>query len=201
MTIELDEFLDWINCKDRNMTRWVSNYFIKKGIPRRLISIEEINTYSSEQGVFEQGVLEQAKNYFSSIRHQNSSEEKLPKMKQSWAQYCRRKKGIKRSHPVYVDDSTHKVLASIKKEHGLDNLGQSVGLIIEGILHRRKILRLEKDKASLNRQLNNFDLLKTKTQQKEEQLEEIRNKISSLEERNLMLTKALEQLSILLKHQ
>ncbi|NNN45998.1 MULTISPECIES: hypothetical protein [unclassified Vibrio] len=60
---------------------------------------------------------------------------------------------------------------------------------------RREILRLEKDNYSLNEKLENFSLLKAKYRQQRDQLEEIRNKVDSLEERNLMLTKALEHLT------
>ncbi|MDS1911103.1 hypothetical protein [Vibrio parahaemolyticus] len=190
MTKEMDDFRDWVNFKNQKMTRWVTDYFVKKGITRRLPSIEDITTCSQEKGI-----LEQAEHYFSSMRDQVSKQEKLSKMKKSWAQYSRRKKGTKRVHTVYVDDSTHKVLESIKKKKGLDNLGQSVESIINGTAFRREILRLEKDNYSLNEKLENFSLLKAKYRQQRDQLEEIRNKVDSLEERNLMLTKALEQLT------
>ncbi|WP_044366079.1 hypothetical protein [Vibrio fluvialis] len=189
MTKEMDDFRDWVNFKNQKMTRWVTDYFVKKGITRRLPSIEHITTYSQEKGI-----LEQAEHYFSSMRDQVSKQEKLSKMKKSWAQYSRRKKGTKRVHTVYVDDSTHKVLESIKKKKGLDNLGQSVESIINGTAFRREILRLEKDNYSLNEKLENFSLLKAKYRQQRDQLEEMRNKIDSLEKRNITLTTTIEQL-------
>lgn len=189
MTKEMDDFRDWVNFKNQKMTRWVTDYFVKKGITRRLPSIEDITTYSQEKGI-----LEQAEHYFSSMRDQVSKQEKLSKMKKSWAQYSRRKKGTKRVHTVYVDDSTHKVLESIKKKKGLDNLGQSVESIINGTAFRREILRLEKDNYSLNEKLENFSLLKAKYRQQRDQLEEMRNKIDSLEKRNITLTTTIEQL-------
>ncbi|HHC6483792.1 hypothetical protein [Vibrio parahaemolyticus] len=105
----------------------------------------------------------------------------------------------KKVHTVYVDEDTYKILKTIKKRNRLDNLGQSVESIIKGTAHRKEMLRLERDNDLLNKKLEGFNFLKTKSSQQEVQLEEVRNKVGSLEEGNLMLTKALAQLASSLK--
>lgn len=187
---EIDDFKKWVNFKNKKMTQWVTEYFTKKGIPKSLPSVDDILTTSRQQNI-----LEQAEHYFSRIPEPALRKEKFSNMKKSWAQYCRRKTGAKKVHTVYVDDKTHTALKKVKKKYRLDNLGQAVGSIIDGTALKREIRRLERDNDLLNKKLESYDLLKTKSRQKEGQLEEMRNKVDSLEERNLMLTKALEQLT------
>ncbi|HHF2905986.1 TPA: hypothetical protein ACPJZ5_003804 [Vibrio diabolicus] len=190
MNKEIDDFRNWVNFQNKKMAKWVTEYFIKKGIPRRLPSVDNIIT-----NPLEQSILEQADHYFSRIEDKALRQEKLSKMKKSWAQYCRRTKGAKRVHTVYVDDKTHTVLKTIKKKEQLDNLGQSVESIIDGTALKREIRRLERDNDLLNKKLESYNLLKTKSRQQEVQLEEMRNKIDSLEKRNITLTTTIEQLA------
>lgn len=187
---EIDDFKNWVNFKNKKMTQWLTEYFIKKGIPKSLPSVDEIIT-----NPLQQSILKQAEHYFSRIPEPALRKEKLSNMKKSWAQYYRRKTGAKKVHTVYVDDKTHTTLKNVKKKYRLDNLGQAVGSIIDGTALKREIRRLERDNDLLNKKLESYDLLKTKSRQKESQLEEMRNKVDSLEERNLMLTKALERLT------
>ncbi len=190
MNKEIDDFMKWVNFKNKKMTQWVTEYFIKKGIPESLPSIDYILTISRQQSI-----LEQAEHYFSKTAGPALRKEKLSNMKKSWAQYCRRKTRAKKAHTVYVDEKTYKILKTIKKKNGLDNLGQSVESILMGTAHRREMLRLESDNDLLNKKLKDFDLLKTINRQQEAQLEEMRNKIDSLEIRNIKLTTTIEQLA------
>ncbi|MEZ9049423.1 hypothetical protein AB6E87_08845 [Vibrio sp. 10N.247.311.64] len=194
MSKEVDSFREWANFKNKKMVQWLAQYFVKKGIPKKLPSVEDINTYSQENGV-----LEQAEHYFFRIEDQALRQEKLSMMKKSWAQYSRRTKGDNSVHTVYVDDSTHKVLKTIKKKERLNNLGQSVESIIDGTAFKREIRRLENANDLLHQQLKDLPILQESNRQQEIQLREMRDKTESLEQRNLMLTKALEQLASSLK--
>ncbi|WP_114634195.1 hypothetical protein [Vibrio splendidus] len=192
MSKEVDSFREWANFKNKKMVQWLAQYFVKKGIPKKLPSVEDINTYSQEDGI-----LEQAE--FFRIEDQALRQEKLSMMKKSWAQYSRRTKGDNSVHTVYVDDSTHKVLKTIKKQERLNNLGQSVESIIDGTAFKREIRRLENANDLLHNQLKDFPILQESNRKQEIQLREMRDKTESLEQRNLMLTKALEQLVSSLK--
>ncbi|WP_154723816.1 hypothetical protein [Vibrio cyclitrophicus] len=194
MSKEIDSFREWANFKNKKMVQWLAQYFVKKGIPKKLPSVEDINTYSQEDGI-----LEQAEHYFFRIADQALRQEKLSMMKKSWAQYSRRTKGDNSVHTVYVDDSTHKVLKTIKKQKRLNNLGQSVESIIDGTAFKREIRRLENANDLLHNQLKDFPILQESNRKQEIQLREMRDKTESLEQRNLMLTKALEQLVSSLK--
>ncbi|MFA0626651.1 hypothetical protein AB4589_02295 [Vibrio sp. 10N.222.49.A3] len=194
MSKEVDSFREWANFKNKKMVQWLAQYFVKKGIPKKLPSVEDINTYSQEDGI-----LEQAEHYFFRIEDQALRQEKLSMMKKSWAQYSRRTKGDNSVHTVYVDDSTHKVLKTIKKKERLNNLGQSVESIIDGTAFKREIRRLENANDLLHQQLKDLPILQESNRQQEIQLREMRDKTESLEQRNLMLTKALEQLASSLK--
>ncbi|OEF41171.1 hypothetical protein BCU24_06640 [Vibrio cyclitrophicus] len=194
MSKEVDSFREWANFKNKKMVQWLAQYFVKKGIPKKLPSVEDINTYSQEDGI-----LEQAEHYFFRIEDQALRQEKLSMMKKSWAQYSRRTKGDNSVHTVYVDDSTHKVLKTIKKQERLNNLGQSVESIIDGTAFKREIRRLENANDLLHNQLKDFPILQESNRKQEIQLREMRDKTESLEQRNLMLTKALEQLVSSLK--
>ncbi|CAK3065684.1 MULTISPECIES: hypothetical protein [Vibrio] len=194
MSKEVDSFRVWANFKNKKMVQWLAQYFVKKGIPKKLPSVEDINTYSQEDGI-----LEQAEHYFFRIEDQALRQEKLSMMKKSWAQYSRRTKGDNSVHTVYVDDSTHKVLKTIKKQERLNNLGQSVESIIDGTAFKREIRRLENANDLLHNQLKDFPILQESNRKQEIQLREMRDKTESLEQRNLMLTKALEQLVSSLK--
>ncbi len=194
MSKEVDSFREWANFKNKKMVQWLAQYFVKKGIPKKLPSVEDINTYSQEDGI-----LEQAEHYFFRIEDQALRQEKLSMMKKSWAQYSRRTKGDNSVHTVYVDDSTHKVLKAIKKKERLNNLGQSVESIIDGAAFKREIRRLENANDLLHNQLKDLPILKESNRKQEIQLREMRDKTESLEQRNLMLTKALEQLASSLK--
>ena len=194
MSKEIDSFREWANFKNKKMVQWLAQYFVKKGIPKKLPSVEDINTYSQEDSI-----LEQAEHYFFRIEDQALRQEKLSMMKKSWAQYSRRTKGDNSVHTVYVDDSTHKVLKTIKKQERLNNLGQSVESIIDGTAFKREIRRLENANDLLHNQLKDLPILKESNRKQEIQLREMRDKTESLEQRNLMLTKALEQLASSLK--
>ena len=194
MSKEIDSFREWANFKNKKMVQWLAQYFVKKGIPKKLPSVEDINTYSQEDGI-----LEQAEHYFFRIADQALRQEKLSMMKKSWAQYSRRTKGDNSVHTVYVDDSTHKVLKTIKKQKRLKNLGQSVESIIDGTAFKREIRRLENANDLLHNQLKDLPILQESNRKQEIQLREMRDKTESLEQRNLMLTKALEQLVSSLK--
>ena len=194
MSKEVDSFREWANFKNKKMVQWLAQYFVKKGIPKKLPSVEDINTYSQEDGI-----LEQAEHYFFRIEDQALRQEKLSMMKKSWAQYSRRTKGDNSVHTVYVDDSTHKVLKTIKKQERLNNLGQSVESIIDGTAFKREIRRLENANDLLHNHLKDLPILKESNRKQEIQLREMRDKTESLEQRNLMLTKALEQLVSSLK--
>ncbi|MEZ8727111.1 hypothetical protein [Vibrio cyclitrophicus] len=194
MSKEVDSFREWANFKNKKMVQWLAQYFVKKGIPKKLPSVEDINTYSQEDGI-----LEQAEHYFFRIEDQALRQEKLSMMKKSWAQYSRRTKGDNSVHTVYVDDSTHKVLKTIKKQERLNNLGQSVESIIDGTAFKREIRRLENANDLLHNQLKDLPILQESNRKQEIQLREMRDKTESLEQRNLMLTKALEQLVSSLK--
>ena len=194
MSKEVDSFREWANFKNKKMVQWLAQYFVKKGIPKKLPSVEDINTYSQEDSI-----LEQAEHYFFRIEDQALRQEKLSMMKKSWAQYSRRTKGDNSVHTVYVDDSTHKVLKTIKKQERLNNLGQSVESIIDGTAFKREIRRLENANDLLHNQLKDLPILKESNRKQEIQLREMRDKTESLEQRNLMLTKALEQLVSSLK--
>ena len=194
MSKEVDSFREWANFKNKKMVQWLAQYFVKKGIPKKLPSVEDINTYSQEDGI-----LEQAEHYFFRIEDQALRQEKLSMMKKSWAQYSRRTKGNNSVHTVYVDDSTHKALKAIKKKERLNNLGQSVESIIDGTAFKREIRRLENANDLLHNQLKDFPILQESNRKQEIQLREMRDKTESLEQRNLMLTKALEQLASSLK--
>ncbi|MEZ8283454.1 hypothetical protein BCU17_13060 [Vibrio splendidus] len=194
MSKEIDSFREWANFKNKKMVQWLAQYFVKKGIPKKLPSVEDINTYSQEDGI-----LEQAEHYFFRIADQALRQEKLSMMKKSWAQYSRRTKGDNSVHTVYVDDSTHKFLKAIKKKKRLNNLGQSVESIIDGTAFKREIRRLENANDLLHKQLKDLPILQESNRQQEIQLREMRDKTESLEQRNLMLTKALEQLASSLK--
>ena len=194
MSKEVDSFREWANFKNKKMVQWLAQYFVKKGIPKKLPSVEDINTYSQEDGI-----LEQAEHYFFRIADQALRQEKLSMMKKSWAQYSRRTKGDNSVHTVYVDDSTHKVLKTIKKQKRLKNLGQSVESIIDGTAFKREIRRLENANDLLHNQLKDLPILQESNRKQEIQLREMRDKTESLEQRNLMLTKALEQLVSSLK--
>lgn len=194
MSKEVDSFRVWANFKNKKMVQWLAQYFVKKGIPKKLPSVEDINTYSQEDSI-----LEQAEHYFFRIEDQALRQEKLSMMKKSWAQYSRRTKGNNSVHTVYVDDSTHKALKAIKKKERLNNLGQSVESIIDGTAFKREIRRLENANDLLHNQLKDLPILKESNRKQEIQLREMRDKTESLEQRNLMLTKALEQLVSSLK--
>ncbi|MEZ9779227.1 hypothetical protein AB4292_01310 [Vibrio cyclitrophicus] len=194
MSKEVDSFREWANFKNKKMVQWLAQYFVKKGIPKKLPSVEDINTYSQEDSI-----LEQAEHYFFRIEDQALRQEKLSMMKKSWAQYSRRTKGNNSVHTVYVDDSTHKALKAIKKKERLNNLGQSVESIIDGTAFKREIRRLENANDLLHNQLKDLPILKESNRKQEIQLREMRDKTESLEQRNLMLTKALEQLASSLK--
>lgn len=194
MSKEVDSFREWANFKNKKMVQWLAQYFVKKGIPKKLPSVEDINTYSQEDSI-----LEQAEHYFFRIEDQALRQEKLSMMKKSWAQYSRRTKGNNSVHSVYVDDSTHKALKAIKKKERLNNLGQSVESIIDGTAFKREIRRLENANDLLHNQLKDLPILKESNRKQEIQLREMRDKTESLEQRNLMLTKALEQLASSLK--
>ena len=194
MSKEVDSFREWANFKNKKMVQWLAQYFVKKGIPKKLPTVEDINTYSQEDGI-----LEQAEHYFFRIEDQALRQEKLSMMKKSWAQYSRRTKGDNSVHTVYVDDSTHKVLKTIKKQERLNNLGQSVESIIDGTAFKREIRRLENANDLLHNQLKDLPILQESNRKQEIQLREMRDKTESLEQRNLMLTKALEQLVSSLK--
>ncbi|MBY7661917.1 hypothetical protein JFJ08_14580 [Vibrio atlanticus] len=194
MSKEVDSFREWANFKNKKMVQWLAQYFVKKGIPKKLPSVEDINADSQEDGI-----LEQAEHYFFRIEDQALRQEKLSMMKKSWAQYSRRTKGDNSVHTVYVDDSTHKVLKTIKKKERLNNLGQSVESIIDGTAFKREIRRLENANDLLHNQLKDLPILQESNRKQEIQLREMRDKTESLEQRNLMLTKALEQLVSSLK--
>ncbi|HHX8357288.1 TPA: hypothetical protein ACVOYQ_001447 [Vibrio alginolyticus] len=194
MSKEVDSFREWANFKNKKMVQWLAQYFVKKGIPKKIPSVKDINTYSQEDGI-----LKQAEHYFFRIEDQALRQEKLSMMKKSWAQYSRRTKGDNSVHTVYVDDSTHKVLKTIKKQERLNNLGQSVESIIDGTAFKREIRRLENANDLLHNQLKDLPILQEINRKQEIQLREMRDKTESLEQRNLMLTKALEQLVSSLK--
>ncbi|HHF3184001.1 hypothetical protein AB4605_02395 [Vibrio cyclitrophicus] len=194
MSKEVDSFREWANFKNKKMVQWLAQYFVKKGIPKKIPSVKDINTYSQEDGI-----LKQAEHYFFRIEDQALRQEKLSMMKKSWAQYSRRTKGDNSVHTVYVDDSTHKVLKTIKKQERLNNLGQSVESIIDGTAFKREIRRLENANDLLHNQLKDLPILQESNRKQEIQLREMRDKTESLEQRNLMLTKALEQLVSSLK--
>lgn len=172
------------------MTKWLTEYFIKKGIPRRLPSVDNIIT-----NPLEQSILEQAERYFSRTEEQALRQKKLSKMKSSWTQYCRRKTRERKVYTVYVDDKTHTVLKKVKKKYRLDNLGQAVESIIDGAALKREIQRLENANGLLQKKLKGLHILQESNRQKEIQLREMHDKTESLEQRNLMLTKALDQLA------
>lgn len=65
MTKEMEDFRCWTNFQNKKMTKWVTEYFIKKGIPRRLPSVDNIIT-----NPLEQSILEQAERYFSRTKEQ-----------------------------------------------------------------------------------------------------------------------------------
>lgn len=190
MSKEIDDFKNWVNFKNKKMTQWLTGYFIKKGIPKSLPSVDDILTDPLQQGIFKQ-----AEHYFSRMPEQALRKEKLSNVKKSWAQYCRRKKRARKVHTVYVDDKTLTTLKKVKKKYRLDNLGQSVESIIDGTALKREIRRLERDNDLLHKQLKDLPILQESNRQQEIQLREMRDKAESLEQRNLMLTKALDQLA------
>lgn len=194
MSKEIDDFKNWVNFKNKKMTQWLTEYFIKKGIPKNLPSVDDILT-----DPLQQGILKQAEHYFSRMPEQALRKEKLSNVKKSWAQYCRRKKRARKVHTVYVDDKTLTTLKKVKKKYRLDNLGQSVESIIDGTAFKREIRRLENANDLLHQQLKDLSILQESNRQQEIQLREMRDKTESLEQRNLMLTKALEQLASSLK--
>ncbi|KDN30360.1 hypothetical protein VFDL14_06430 [Vibrio fortis] len=190
MTKEMEDFRCWTDFQNKKMTKWLAEYFIKKGIPRRLPSVDNIIA-----NPLEQSILEQAERYFSRTEEQAQRQKKLSKMKSSWTQYCRRKTRERKVHTVYVDDKTHTVLKKVKKKYRLDNLGQAVESIIDGAALKREIQRLENANGLLQKKLKDLHILQESNRQKEIQLREMHDKTESLEQRNLMLTKALDQLA------
>jgi hypothetical protein len=65
MSKEVDSFREWANFKNKKMVQWLAQYFVKKGIPKKLPSVEDINADSQEDGI-----LEQAEHYFFRIEDQ-----------------------------------------------------------------------------------------------------------------------------------
>ncbi|HBC3410527.1 TPA: hypothetical protein KDY13_002779 [Vibrio parahaemolyticus] len=185
MTKELQEFETWMGGFSNEQTLWVTHYFHKNGISNDNV-ITSIN--------IKEDILDQASRYFSALDDKSKRQRNLAKMQRSWSQYQRRQKLPKKELSITVNKDVHNVLNKIKKDGDLDNLSQSIESLINNSAFRREILRLERSNHSLKRRLERIENNNKKYNDQKKEIEVMKKRIESLDERNLILSYVIEEL-------